>query len=433
MRKITLFLAMMVAMITTAMAQEPLTATASPQGTVSKIWGDGDVTITFNKPVEYTEPEGGLKIVNANNEVVSNVSAMNFNTDKTNAFVMLDNSIDQGGTYTLTIPAGTFTTAEGESLAETTFTFIIEAEEVVVEPEWWTDFDYASAVKEFSKITINFDNVTEVKLNEGVASYLYTSSGAEYEGTAEIKTTVDEKDGKTSTKIEISFGETFTKEATYYVNIPAGLFTMNGSVNNEEKNLQFRINAPVDVTPLEILSITPKINKDGQLEEIEIVYNQQVYFGNQDNYWSAYVVYLTDSNGNKHSMWQKDPYDPITWIQVIPANTVVLIPVKLNDSGYPYEQNEYGQLMASPITLEGEYTLNLAEVTVRYGYDKALWEYNAGGAVTGTYTFDKTTTAIDAVEAETENAVIFDLTGRRVKEISNAGIYIVNGVKKVVK
>ena len=84
MRKITLFLAMMVAMITTAMAQEPLTATASPQGTVSKIWGDGDVKITFNKPVEYTEPEGGLKIVNANNEVVSNVYAMNFNTDKTN-------------------------------------------------------------------------------------------------------------------------------------------------------------------------------------------------------------------------------------------------------------------------------------------------------------------------------------------------------------
>lgn len=430
MRKITLFLAMMVAMITTAMAQEPLTATASPQGKVSKIWGDGDVTITFNKPVEYTEPEGGLKIVNANNEVVSNVSAMNFNTEKTNAFVMLDNSIDQGGTYTLTIPAGTFTTAEGESLAETTFTFIIEAEEVVVEPEWWTDFDYAGAVKEFSKITINFDNVTEVKLNEGVAPFLYTSSGAEYEGTAEIKTTVDEKDGKTSTKIEISFGETFTKEATYYVYIPAGLFTMNGSVNNEEKNLQFRINAPVDVTPLEIKSITPKINENGEFEEIEIVYNQTVRFGDEN--WSYYAVYLTDSNGNQYSMWPKDPYD-YNGNLVIPGNTVIFIPVKLSENGYPYEMNEYYQYIASPFAMVGEYTLNMADITLRYGYDEAIYDYNAFGSIEGTYTFDKNTTAIEDVEAEAEGTVIYDLTGRRVKEISNAGIYIVNGVKKVVK
>ena len=43
------------------------------------------------------------------------------------------------------------------------------------------------------------------------------------------------------------------------------------------------------------------------------------------------------------------------------------------------------------------------------------------------------TTAIDAVDAEAENAVIYDLTGRRVEKITKAGVYVINGVKKVVK
>ena len=40
-------------------------------------------------------------------------------------------------------------------------------------------------------------------------------------------------------------------------------------------------------------------------------------------------------------------------------------------------------------------------------------------------------TSINEVEAETEE-VIYDLTGRRINEVTNAGIYIING-KKVVK
>lgn len=42
-------------------------------------------------------------------------------------------------------------------------------------------------------------------------------------------------------------------------------------------------------------------------------------------------------------------------------------------------------------------------------------------------------TAIDNVDAEVKNNVIYDLTGRRVKEIAKAGIYIVNGKKVLVK
>ena len=45
---------------------------------------------------------------------------------------------------------------------------------------------------------------------------------------------------------------------------------------------------------------------------------------------------------------------------------------------------------------------------------------------------DDETTGVEKVEVATENAVIFDLAGRRVSEITAPGIYIVNG-KKVIK
>lgn len=42
-------------------------------------------------------------------------------------------------------------------------------------------------------------------------------------------------------------------------------------------------------------------------------------------------------------------------------------------------------------------------------------------------------TAIENVNVETANNAIYDITGRRVKEITNAGIYIINGKKTFVK
>lgn len=56
----------------------------------------------------------------------------------------------------------------------------------------------------------------------------------------------------------------------------------------------------------------------------------------------------------------------------------------------------------------------------------------AGLKSTSKYQFT-TTTEIENIDAEVAETVIYDLTGRRVEEITSAGIYIVNGVKKVVR
>ncbi|MBQ2285539.1 MAG: hypothetical protein II244_07735, partial [Clostridia bacterium] len=49
------------------------------------------------------------------------------------------------------------------------------------------------------------------------------------------------------------------------------------------------------------------------------------------------------------------------------------------------------------------------------------------------FDFDGITTAIDEVETEAAETVIYDLTGRRVNEITKAGVYIINGHKVLVK
>lgn len=430
MKKFTLFLTLFFAATMTIFAQdEALTATVSQQW--KDTLGDGGAYITFSKAVTYTEPAGGLEILNEKGDVAGEVSSLGWNGAMTRAIVMLKNPITVTGTYFLTIPAGAIATADGEELPETTLTFIVENNVVEnLDPVWWTDFDYTSTVNEFQKITISFSNVTSLKLN-GETPLLFTAAGNDEEGKVEIveKEEKEDKDGKKETKIEITFSP-YTEEGKYQVYIPEGMFTMNESVNNEEKWLEFTIVKPAEVTPLEIVNITPTINANGEFEEIAIVYNQSVYFGNQD--WMSFIVYLTDSNGNKYPMWQKDPYNDDYTIQIIPSTTVVFIPIKLNEAGYPYEYNNMGKLLASPFAMEGEYTLNLSDATVHFGRDEN-YSWHAWGYIEGTYTFDKNTTAIEDVEAEAEGTVIYDLTGRRVNEITKAGIYIVNGVKKVIK
>ena len=57
----------------------------------------------------------------------------------------------------------------------------------------------------------------------------------------------------------------------------------------------------------------------------------------------------------------------------------------------------------------------------------------AQGAANFSFRFDEGTTGIENVEVENASNVIYDLTGRRVEAITAPGIYIVNGVKRVVR
>lgn len=73
---------------------------------------------------------------------------------------------------------------------------------------------------------------------------------------------------------------------------------------------------------------------------------------------------------------------------------------------------------------------NIYEVAYNDNY-VASFEYNMCIYIS-MYTADSFT-SIESVNAEVENNVIYDLTGRRIEKITESGIYIVNGKKVLVK
>ena len=140
----------------------------------------------------------------------------------------------------------------------------------------------------------------------------------------------------------------------------------------------------------------------------------------------------------------------------MPANTGVIVKAGQGDYTFAYSTDEAadvtGNLLKGTVTdknIEGEaYVLGVVDGEV--GLYKALangtsWLNNANkaylpmpagaeGIKSFSFRFEgEGTTAIENVEVENEVKAIYDLTGRKVNEITAPGIYIVNGVKRVVR
>ena len=98
---------------------------------------------------------------------------------------------------------------------------------------------------------------------------------------------------------------------------------------------------------------------------------------------------------------------------------------------------------ATPITAAGKYTLDLSQIVVdhaaenytdEYGYPATKWHSKnqvCKGEVK--WTIMTPEAGIEELGAENGAKAIFDITGRRVEKITDAGIYIVGGKKVLVK
>ena len=151
-----------------------------------------------------------------------------------------------------------------------------------------------------------------------------------------------------------------------------------------------------------------------------------------------------------------DGYVTLTQVTgVLPANTGVIVNATKGDYAFAYSADEAadvaGNLLKGSVAdenIEGEaYVLGVVDGEV--GLYKAQasgtsWKNNANkaylpmpagaeGIKSYSFRFGEGTTAIENVEVENASNVIYDLTGRRVEEITAPGIYIVNGVKRVVR
>ena len=150
---------------------------------------------------------------------------------------------------------------------------------------------------------------------------------------------------------------------------------------------------------LKITNISPVAGAEvSAIDEFIIEFNQDVTC-----YAEGFPVY--DENGNEYAFM-----------------------VSLEDKdGNELPNNMVRAYAEKPITTAGTYTMFIFDV-----YPIGSWE---GVNETYKFTFDGSsiTTGIDNVEGENSVNVIYDLTGRKIENITKAGIYIINGKKVLVK
>ena len=99
----------------------------------------------------------------------------------------------------------------------------------------------------------------------------------------------------------------------------------------------------------------------------------------------------------------------------------------MNNAEAPVAKN-----YAVAYTGEGKEATAIAATAVAYNNEYVAFINYTDATYISMYN-EAVTTAIENVETEVENNVIYDLTGRRIEKITNAGIYIVNGCKVLVK
>ncbi|MBO7302400.1 MAG: hypothetical protein J6U58_06805 [Bacteroidaceae bacterium] len=115
------------------------------------------------------------------------------------------------------------------------------------------------------------------------------------------------------------------------------------------------------------------------------------------------------------------------------AKTLVTKPE--NTECYVLAKPEGAEVAAMYIAVNGEGETKDVTKFYNAGHKAYLAVEGASGVSFYGFRFDEeeNTTAIEKVETENEQEVIFDLAGRRVSEITEKGIYIVNGKKVLVK
>ena len=370
------------------------------------------VVITFPKAIasvetsklslldsDYWMPVAGFK-----NEVT-------YSDDRKTVTLELDEPITTPGTYNLDIYQGVFTSEDG-AINEYKF---VSFNVIDPTPSFATNINDGDRVKELGNLEITFQNVANVEIVNKNGVQVWTPSESQVTGEAK----------KEGNKIVVTFPQQFTEEGRYTFYILANTFTMDG-VANEEREINVTLYT-FTITPLEVVSVTPVAGPVNQLDKIVIKYNQVVTLS-MDEDWQTIsnCVTLKGDNGKNYTLtYCSSSYNASDEIEYL---------VNAEWNGWVFA--------STPVTEAGTYTLDLASVVVdyagesyvdEYGWPNTRW-HGKNGCCRGTYSWTIADTAIEDVKGESgEVKTIYDLTGRRVENITNAGIYIVNGKKVIVK
>ena len=187
---------------------------------------------------------------------------------------------------------------------------------------------------------------------------------------------------------------------------------------------------------------------DAEYATLYLDFNAQIpTFEGEDA--GAYIVKASSINDGYITL------EPVT--DVLPANTGVIVKAAKANYTFVYSTDEVadvtGNLLSGTtkdtviesaayvlgikdgiVGLYAATTNGYAEGTFLNNANKAYLPKTAGmSAASYSFRFGEGTTGIENVEVENAVKAIYDLTGRKVEAITAPGIYIVNGVKRVVR
>lgn len=365
------------------------------------------ITLTFDKEITAVDTDPyKMYVQDENYTTFIDIESATISEDKKTVTLKLLNPATVSGNYYFICYSGVFTSADNAINSQYTIEFTV----VDPTPSFETNYKEGEKVKEVGNLEITFKNVTEVKLVDGKSINIETE-GSTYAGTATLE----------NNKITVVFDQQFTEEGNYTFVIPEGMFTMDG-VENAELELTVEL-FTFNITDLEIVSVTPGDKNVEKLERIVIEFNQNVRLSEEN--WQQISREIKLKSGEKEYTLTYNPSSNV-------SNKLEYI-ANAEWTGFEYA--------GTPITEEGTYELDLAALVVdyasesytdEYGYPATRWHVEKV-TCEGKYTWTIVPTSVENIEIEEGEQVIYDLTGRRVEEITNAGIYIVNGKKVLVK
>lgn len=157
------------------------------------------------------------------------------------------------------------------------------------------------------------------------------------------------------------------------------------------------------------------------------------------------IIEVVDNGNNTCTLTLKDFFLKSDGIEM-PIGTIVLtnIPVQATENGYStietsqiivIQQGSYvhdwvGPMLGEiPVDLKGKMSADKLYCTI----DIDMSEGIMGQVIEVVFGSDFVETSINGVEAENGAVVVYDLLGRRVKDVDAPGVYIVNGKKMIVK
>lgn len=385
MRKITFFFMLMFVVLTSVAAQTAFVPTRYESTNIYNLHELPGVKLLFSEAVVSASLAEGetsyAYVLDADGDRVLELDKLGYISGSLK-YVSLTNKdgkkVTVAGEYKVVVTA-TVKSASGKVYAggECSMSVGVPPVEINIDAILWNTLS-----KIPTTINLTITNAEDIVL-DATKKATYTVDNVVYEAAATL----------TDNVITLSFDENCDFiEGEYVFNVPVGMFTCDG-VENEEKVENFTYVKPI---PLTVVSVTPTEGALKSIATIKVQFNQEI-----TPLWEFELggrVFVR-SNGD------------------LATNIVVY-------TAYIYDVPNSAYI-ESPVTEPGEYLFDIANVV-----EEALAD---GEQATYTWVIEAAETAIENVAAVTEKSEVYDLAGRSVKEIVNAGIYIVNGNKVLVK